>query len=504
MNTGFETPTPEGLLRERIGLGVAVVAVIAYAAVALDGTSLWLDEAYTLGAVNRLGDSLRGTHGTMGLYYCVMWLWGLVSTATWWLRVPSVIFAIASLVTLRPIARRIGGSDLVAVALPVAALSPMFLWKATEARAYSLETLIVAGCWFIMLWAADAGDDQSARRRYLLMAPLAIAGVFCHGLFVVQLVPIGLLALVGPRPLRALTFLAPAGIAAGSLTLYLREAGGRTIGTTLGGNTADLVRATIDRILGTSTPARSLLLVLLLIGVFLVARIALDPTITRSQRLKVLTPLAWTLIPCITLGLLKNIAPVFNPRYLAPITLGVGLAVGQTLVSAHAAASLSAGTSRRSRAILGGAALVVVAVLAVGVATTMPYLNQDWRSAAETVARGAGPNDALIFANLNESEPVQHRPPFEAAWREFPHDHQPVVISHDRPLGDVQRFDEPRSMPSTVAAAEGFTGLWIVEIQEDGADRTAEFVDRLRQTTSLEVVEQWTFDSEVVVTHLQG
>lgn len=447
---------------ERLGLGAALGILAVVAVLRLDATALWLDEAYSLGAVNDLGASVQGTHGTMALYYVVLWLWAQVSTATWWLRLFSVLCAAATLVLLRPVARRIGGSRLVLVALPLTALSSMFAWKATEARSYALETLITTACWYVLLRAEEAPEGRD-RWWYLSLAPLVVAGLGCHGFFVMQLLPLGLVALLGSRPRRAVLWSLPAMVAGAATLAWLMSSGISNVGTTVTGGFDAVVRSSVASLLSSFTGAA---VVFLAVGAFATVRAVRVARRARTPRARMRASVAWSwaLVPWLALVAMWFVEPRFNPRYLAPSLPGLALLLGggALLLDDALAARLRRGSSRVAPPRY--VTLVIVAFTLVTLIGDPPFVREDWRGAARLVGAEARPVDGLVFVPGDLS-----RPPFEAAWREVPHGFGPTPISPARPLGRVLRSDDDLARTDVAMAAEGCARLWVVEYRVAGS-----------------------------------
>lgn len=481
---------------ERWGLAVGIAIVVATAVARIDSTSLWLDEAYSLGAANHLGASLRGTSGTMGLYYVLLSAWSQISTATWWLRLPSVLFAVATLVALRPLARRIGGPALAAVALPLTALGPLFAWKAIEARSYSLATLIAVLCWTVAVRAMDAADVRSERRWWALLAPLGVAGVLCHGLFVMQLVPIGAVALLAGRPIRRGAMAAAAMLPAAAVVLYLHANGADSIGTSIQGGPGVLIASTFDSLLSRSVLPKLVLAQIVVIGVALAVR-AVVRAPAPVDRAVAAIPAAWAVLPCMALAL-WFVDPVFNPRYLAPVGPGLGLLL----------ATMALAADRRlvgPRRLIGPACVGLGVLMAVVLVTTPLPIDDDWRTTAQFVADEARPGDGIVFANASLAEPVQQRPPFEAAWREVDVTTTPVAVSPARPLAEVRRFDEPLPIDEIGPAATGagLDRLWVVEQTHGAGGHLDRIVDAPETQAGWAEVDRWTFSPSIHVVLLE-
>lgn len=483
---------------ERRGLVVGVAIVVVHALLTIDARALWLDEAYSLGAANFPGLSLSRTRGTMGLYYVILWAWAQVSVATWWLRLPSVAWALASLFVVRAIARRIGSRYLAALAVPFLALSTMFEWKATEARAYSLEILLVATAWYVTLRALDEVEDDRDLRWWLALVPLAVAGVFCHGLVLVHLAPIGIVALCGPRPLRSAGRVLPALGAAGAAALWLRSAGASEIGTSVAGGAPTWTTSTLTAFLPGTALARLVLAAGLVLGLYLTVRQVAN-TMSSTARAVRAVPVAWAVGPCVALGTISVLDPLYNPRYLAPIAPGVALvlaagAVGLPSLLRDGSADPNGRVALPARVMAATLGLALVASLL----TSPPPIVEEWREAASIVADRAQPGDALLFANLSDGEPEQQRPPFEAAWAEVDHPVIPTVVSSPRPLGPVRRYDTPRSAAAMGRAAATHDRIWIIDGGSGGsAGREAILADPA--FASFRVADYWLVPDDIEV-----
>lgn len=477
---GADPPGHSGVTAERFGLALAIVITAIHALTRLDATALWLDEGYTLGATNDLWSSLSRTHGTMGLYYVIMWVWAWFGEATWWLRLPSVLFAVATLCLLRPIARRVGGSHLVAITLPLAALLPMFQAKAVEARSFALLTLITCACWYVLIRTLDSPDTRSEGRWFLLLVPLSVAGVFSHGLFVVHLSALAAVLLLGPSPWRRLIRFTPAFAAATLVTYVLHSLGASGIGTMVLGGPPAMVRTTLNAYFPAYALAWMVLLQVFVVGVVLIVR-QMARASGRAERAIASIPIAMAIVPCIVLALGSAVEPRYSPRYLAPIGLGIALVVGVTLVRFDRAVR-DAIHRPGPLAPVGLASIVVLAVAALGQLNAPLAHDHDWRGAASLVAAEGLETDGIIFANRSVQEPMLHRVPFEAAWREVDRGAAPTMVSPPRPLGEVLRFDDPLPTADAVRASQQHRRIWVIEHQVSGLNQTDALVDALRSS----------------------
>ena len=312
---------------ERWGLAVSLMILVVTAAVRLGATSLWLDEAYSLAAVDGLGASLRATHGTMGLYYVLLWPWAHLVRSAWWMRALSVVFAAGTLFVFRPIARRVGGSRLVAVSLPLLALGALFQWKATEARAYSLEMLIATASWWVMLRALD---EERPGRWWLLFGMLSVCGELSHGLYVLQLVPIGVYVVVRGRRLANLVGVGSSAVCVVGVSLYLLTAGRGQTGTYIPGGIQAWTGSTLDALLSANVALKIFLTEVLVLGIIWTVRSAWKTRGRTTSRTDPLLALLWFVLPVASLVGASLYSNSFNPRYLSPVLPALALLLGIT------------------------------------------------------------------------------------------------------------------------------------------------------------------------------
>ena len=431
----------------------------------LDHRGLWLDEAYTLGAVHQLRSAVPGTSWTMSGYYAVLRVWLWVSESVWWMRSLSVLAALGAVAVTVAVARRLGGGREAALAGVLMALSPMWLTYAQEARSYGFVMLLVAGTWLAADHGLAAADPVRRRRWWLLHSALAVALPLLHGLAVLQLLP--QLVLVGSAGAGRRTWLRAArGV---GLSLVLTAALARTASDEVGDWVdpvgTDVVTFNLERFLSRWVPLCVGLVVLVLVGVAVSVGAARRAS-AALERARALVPVLWGLVPLVLLLLVSLVRPSLVPRY------AVGCVPGLALLMA--AAVERAGRSRvRAPA---GRAIVALAV-AVALAAGHVYLHarplDGWTVAARRIAAEAHPGDTVLLSR----EPTT-RPPFEAAWRDVDPVAEVALLPADRPLGEVLRF-EPDATSGTERwnQARAAGRIWLV------ADATRDELDRLPSLT---------------------
>lgn len=478
---------------ELVGLGASLAILATVAVLRLPNESQWLDEAFTRAAVNDFWEYADSRAGNMFLYMVVVRGFATIDTATWWLRMPSVLAAAGALVLFRPIARRVGGSRLVALALPTLALSVWFQWAATDARAYSLEILVTVAAWLCALLALES-PGRDGRKWWLLLALLGGIGVGIHGFFELQLVPIALLVLLRRGFRGAVTVLWPVVLtSAAVLVIFVRAGTVDRVGISTAGGISNWIGETLVVFFGSHALSKVVLLELVLCGVVAAYLHLRRKGLRRSWR--ILLPLLWMFVPVAVLALVSMRVDRFSARYV------IGSLPGVALVLAGATIWLSDRIRSKFGAIWQGGALAAVVGLLMFTTFVTPYpWRQDWRGAVEVVAANARNGDAIVFADDAGQYPEFTRPGFEATWQTSRRAATPAVMSHRRPLGLV-RIDDRVLFPSVVAQrVESHDRVWMVQLLtgHDLVDNIALITDD-RHMDGYGRVDRWCFDGPIVV-----
>jgi mannosyltransferase len=449
----------------RLALPGVVVGLVA-ALVGLGRLSLWLDESLTLGATNQLAETLEGTGGTMALYYALLTPWAAVSEAVWWLRLPSVLFAVASLLPLAAIARRIGGDVLAVRACLFAGGAVAFTRYAQEARSYALVMLLATTAAWAVVRAVEVGPGAD-RRWWRLGTLLGLALVLSHGLAVLVVGALAVALVVGPDRDRTLRGYAPTVVAAVALVGVLWSAGADEVGAWVPPVDGDQLRALVTTYASPAWWAAVVLLGLVAVG----AAVALRRDGTELERWLGRLPVVWAAAPTVGLVVLSLVRPSLLDRYLIAVVPAVALLLALATVALDGRPARSGGPVR----IVGPTAAVVAALLVVGQVDVHQRTGEDWRSAAEVVAADAETGDALVFPRR------YHRTPFEAGWQEAGAPAAaPEPLDVPRPLGTVRRHDEPLPVEAVDAALADRDRVWVVVAREPGQpdDALAELLAR--------------------------
>lgn len=141
---------------------------------------LWRDEVATVSVAGR---DLLGTmrvlwhrEANMGLYYLVMNGWLRAGGGEIWVRLPSAVFAVATVPVTMLLARRAFGARAALAAGTVLASNSFLLTYAREARSYSLVALLAATSTLLLVRALD----QPSRWRWICYVAASAAMVYSH------------------------------------------------------------------------------------------------------------------------------------------------------------------------------------------------------------------------------------------------------------------------------------------------------------------------------------
>lgn len=462
-------------------LAVAVLVVLSLPR--LGRRPLWLDEAYSIGATHDLAATWRGTGGTMGLYYLVLWPVAQLSTDRAWVRLPSLVFAAAAVLVVYEVGRRLGGRSMGGVAATMLAMAWPIGRYAVEARSYTLALLLVSLSWLGLVGAVQAGGG-SWRRWWWLFGVATVLAPLAHGLaalhFVTQVLLLGAMpdrwrwwracipVAVGLAGVGALLF----GVGAGEVASWIAPLNGgqiRTILHVLFGH----------GVLGWLAGA------LAATGGVLAVRAACRRGGGTEARLS-LVPLFWAVgVPLLLVGI-----SVFRPyavgRYVIGALPGVALLVGSVL-------------SRLRPAMLAPAAVVLAALLLLDEPATNSRYPEDWPALVERVAADGADGDRLLIRH-------ELRGPLDYAWGELADDERPglVPLSPTDPLDEVRRFYHPPSLsfPALLAADAG-TPVWYVERDHTRLHAVVALLSDPAVESRYEVAGRWSFAGELYLVRLE-
>jgi mannosyltransferase len=373
-------------------LAVVTVAAAALRLPYLGNQSLWYDETFTHAIVTApsIGDVwhvVKRTEGTPPLYYLVTWAWaklfGIHSDAA--LRATSGIAGAACAPMAFVALRRLTGHRVALAAAAMVAASPMLVWYALDARAYSLLVLLS----LVSIWALSLILERPTRARWLGWALAAAAAIWTH-YFAAFLVAAEVAVLVWRVPAARAATLASsalvAALAAPLLPLLSAQSDARTdhIGSLALGSR--LEQAGRQLAMGPNVPRAWLEAVGLAVAV---AGLGAGAWLARREpRLRV--PLAIAAI-AVALPLLLSVTGI-EDRLLAR-----NLLMALPCLAAVAAAGLV-----RLRAVPLALYLALGVAAIVWVEGDWHYQNADWRGAARALPARAERELVAVFPSLDQ------------------------------------------------------------------------------------------------------
>jgi mannosyltransferase len=354
----------------------------------LGAKSLWFDEPLTVAIARLSWPSFArlwwyGEAAYQGAYFLLMRGWLRLGDSEAWIRLPSAIFAIASIPLIYVVARKLIGEKAALAAAVLLAFSPTDVYYSQEARGYTLTIFLVllSASFFVR------AVEENRERDWLLWTVLSALAVYSHffACLVVIAQAASLLVLRKPGLWRRMLLHA-------ALIVFLTAPGLPFIfrGTpTQDPSLLQWPRASpkellhLASFLGGSGEKLILSAILWIAAVRSIwrERVERDREIFWRGALLV----SWTALPIVILGLVSIINPLFVQRYLIfclPATVML------------AARGMTALPQRRLGLWLV-VALCVFSLVNVFMGYSKP--REDWRSAAAAVFASAAPGDAVVI-----------------------------------------------------------------------------------------------------------
>lgn len=176
---GFQTDrrwsTPE--LLTLVGLAVTTAFL---GSIGLGSKEMWPDELDTWYVVSgSFGDMLsiiRAWDLNSAPYFVALWFWSTISDSATWLRVPSVLGAVAAVVFVAHLGRRLFDTKVGLIAAVVVAASGSMLPHSQEARTYTIATALAAASSLCFLRA----ERSRSTRAWTAYAVVSITLVAIH------------------------------------------------------------------------------------------------------------------------------------------------------------------------------------------------------------------------------------------------------------------------------------------------------------------------------------
>lgn len=463
-----------------------MVAVAALLSIPRLGVrTLWLDEAYTVGATNQLFDTWRDTAGTQALYYLLVWPISRLSTDPTWLRLPSALLGLAAVVVVLQIGRRVGGQRVALLAAGGLALSWGLARYSVEARSYTLALLLVSASWLALIVAVQAEADDLGRRWWRVFYAVTVLVPLTHGLATLNLVAQLAALAIAPddrrRLLRRASVIVPV-VALELAALFLL--GAADVGDWVPPLNWGQVRGIRQLMVGfglTGVVFSGLIALAVVTAVYRFLR-------ERSQEAWIqLLPAFWALGAPIMVVLLSLVRPYAAARYVFPSIPGYVLLLAGLLVRL--------GSTKR----VALASLALTPLLLVDHRHVTTDGIEDWSGLTACIAANSMDGDRVVTA-------AAHRPPLDYYWPEHPELSGVEPLSPPEPLGHVRRLYrssiETRPELRSTLLEDTASSIWYVERGWAGRVSIVGLAFDSEVMARYELHDAWHFEGELTVARL--
>jgi mannosyltransferase len=161
-------------------VGVAAVVTLALVLPSYARRPFWFDELASV-EIAGLGpsafvDYVLGVESNMALYHGVLALWLQLGSDEAWTRLPSIVFALATLPFLFALGRRLFDRTTAAFAVALMCVNVSYVGYARDARSYALVLLLVTASFFFLV----RGVQDVRPRDWTGWAVLAALAVWAH------------------------------------------------------------------------------------------------------------------------------------------------------------------------------------------------------------------------------------------------------------------------------------------------------------------------------------
>jgi len=384
----------ESSSRDKIALGVILLVAAALRLFHVTFQSFWLDEGFTAKLiVQPLGDFVRllRVEPFMAAYDILLYPWARLGTSEAMIRMPSVIFGVATVALVYRLGLRLFDRRVAIVGATILALSPSSIAYSQEARSYSMLMFLSALSWLSFLDAVQ----RDTPRNWLRYAVVAALAGYTH-FFGVLIVPSQIAALVAARHMtrqiaRRLTLTCLA-IAAAWLPIVLFFMSPNTVNRAdwMPPTTLEEIGHTIVRISGGLNGNAGVILAVLWTIACALAVVAMfglsEPQSSAGASLGYFAALSGAISPVVLTLAISEVRPMLQARYLL-----------ECVPSAAVLAAAGIVQIRWRPALYGLAVAFIVLVLRQQYTWFWTPQKDDWRSATRYLAANARPGDAVAF-----------------------------------------------------------------------------------------------------------
>lgn len=435
----------------------------------LGAKSLWFDEPLTVALARISWPSFirfwrDGEAAYQGAYFLLMRGWLRLGDSEAWIRLPSALFAIASVPLIYILARRLAGDKAALAAAALLAFSPTDVYYSQEARGYTLTILLV----LLSAWFFVRAVEENRERDWLLWTVFSALAVYSHFFAALVLVAqaCSLFALKDAPWRRMIVHAALiVGLAAPGLPFLFRGPPAHDPSLTPWPRATPKQLLHLALFLGGSGEKLVLSAILWIAAVRAIWSERLERDTDAFWRGTLL--ISWAIVPVALLALISLAEPLFVQRYLIFCLPATVMLAGRGMVALP-----------RRRVGLGLLiALCVFSLVNIFMGYRKP--REDWRGATAAVLASAAPGDAVViypffarsgfdyYYDRHRDSPDLHTFPrfydrgedeqtFHRALAENPHAfHHVWIVMRDQGAGKISLRDYAPDLASKLQTAFG-------------------------------------------------
>ncbi len=159
-------------LSNRIKISAIILIAFALRLYRLGEYDYWFDEILCVFQRNNISEILSGRilDSNPPLYFLILNFWGRFSESEFWMRLPSVLFAIITILLVYSFTKKIIGDKSALAASFILAISPFHIYYSQEVKMYSLFILLSFISFSSLVMALEEGD-----KKYFISYSIATA-----------------------------------------------------------------------------------------------------------------------------------------------------------------------------------------------------------------------------------------------------------------------------------------------------------------------------------------
>ncbi len=383
-NSGRRSRISDTLLVAFLTLAAAVLRLLH-----LGAKSLWYDEPLTVALARISWPSFtrlwsNGEAAYQGAYFLFMRGWIRLGDNEAWLRLPSALFAIASVPLIYVVARKLVGEKAALASAAMLAFSSTSVYYSQEARGYTLTIFLV----LLSAWAWVRAVQDGRESDWLLWTLFSALAIYSHLFASLAVIAqaCSLFALHGARPWRRMMLhgLMIVALTAPGFAFLLN---GRPVHDP---SLPEWPRATPKQLLHLVTflggsGEKAVLSAILWVAAFVAIWRERLNRVEGEEFWRGIFLICWAILPVVLLAIISVAEPLFVQRYLILCLPATVMLAARGMIA----------LPRHNIGVWLVVALCVASVVNIFMGYRKP--REDWRRATAAVLASAGPGDALVI-----------------------------------------------------------------------------------------------------------